>query len=169
MPTTSRNALNAVTFLPGVSTTRDSTVSGLPQSSLNITLDGVSNTTLATDSFFAGVQSRLDAVEAVTMQNEAYARIVSNPFMRTVDHPLSTFAADVDTASYTNVRRFLSNGQLPPPDAVRVEELVNYFRFNYPEPRDGRPVSITTEIGECPWAPGHKLALIGLRAKRDRR
>jgi Ca-activated chloride channel family protein len=99
-------------------------------------------------------------------QGEAYAPIRSNPFLRTADHPLSTFAADVDTASYTNVRRFLTKGQLPPADAVRIEELVNYFRFNYAEPRDGRPVSITTEIGECPWAPGHKLALIGLRAKR---
>jgi Ca-activated chloride channel family protein len=162
MPTTSRNALNAVTFLPGVSTARDSTVNGLPQNSLNITLDGVSNTTIASNQFYA----RQDAVEAVTVHGEAYAPIVSNPFLRTADHPLSTFAADVDTASYTNVRRFLAKGQLPPPDAVRIEELVNYFRFNYAEPRDGRPVSITTEIGECPWAPGHKLALIGLRAKR---
>ena len=136
------------------------------QSTLNITLDGVSNTTIASDQFFARQSGRQDAIEQVTVRGEAYAPIVSNPFLRTVDHPLSTFAADVDTASYTNVRRFLTKGQLPPPDAVRIEELVNYFKFNYTEPRDGRPVSITTEIGECPWAPGHKLALIGLRAKR---
>lgn len=96
---------------------------------------------------------------------EEYASIVPNPFVRTIDKPLSTFAADVDTASYTNVRRFLSKGQLPPADAVRIEELVNYFRFSYPEPKDGHPVSITTEVGECPWAPNHRLALIGLRAK----
>ena len=166
LPTTSRNALNAVTFLPGASAPRDSTVSGLPQNSLNITLDGVSNTTIASDQFFARQSGRQDSIEQVTLRGEAYAPIVTNPFLRTADHPLSTFAADVDTASYTNVRRFLAKGQLPPPDAVRIEELVNYFRFNYPEPRDGRPVSITTEIGECPWAPGHKLALIGLRAKR---
>ncbi len=169
LPTTSRNALNAVTFLPGVSTGRDSTVNGLPQNSLNITLDGVSNTTIASDGFFAAAQARQDAVEAVTVQGargETYARIVSNPFLRTADHPLSTFAADVDTASYTNVRRFLAKGQLPPPDAVRIEELVNYFKFSYPEPRGADPVSITTETGDCPWAPGHKLALIGLRAKR---
>ena len=172
MPTSSRNAMNATTFLPGVSPARDSTVNGLPQNMLNITIDGVSNSGLAnsSDGFFAGVQGRrMDAVEAVTLQGaqgEAYAPIRSNPFLRTADYPLSTFAADVDTASYTNVRRFLARGQLPPPDAVRIEELVNYFRFNYAEPRDGRPVSITTEIGECPWAPGHKLALIGLRAKR---
>ena len=95
--------------------TVSSTVSGLPQNSLNITLDGVSNTTIASDQFFARQSARQDAIEQVTVHGEAYARIVSNPFLRTVDHPLSTFAADVDTASYTNVRRFLSKGQLPPP------------------------------------------------------
>jgi Ca-activated chloride channel family protein len=152
--------------MPGVSSPRDSTVNGLPQNSLNITLDGVSNTTIASDGFFARQNARQDAIEQVTLRGEAYAPIVSNPFLRTLDHPLSTFAADVDTASYTNVRRFLAKGQLPPPDAVRIEELVNYFKFNYPEPRGADPVSITTEIGECPWAPDHKLALIGLRAKR---
>ena len=160
-----RSAQNSTTFLPGV---RDSTINGLPSNTINITLDGVRNSNLAnsTDGFFATAQSRQDAVEAVTVRGEAYVPILSNPFLRAADHPLSTFAADVDTASYSNVRRFLAKGQLPPPDAVRIEELVNYFRFNYAEPRDGRPVSITTEIGECPWTPGHKLALIGLRAKR---
>src|SRR4029079_18982074 len=97
-----------------------------------------------------------------------YAPIVSNPFRLTSEDPLSTFAADVDTASYANVRRFLSNGQLPPTDAVRVEELVNYFRFAYPEPAGRRPVSITGEVGDCPWAPAHKLALIGVRAECTR-
>src|SRR4030095_7398135 len=85
-------------------------------------------------------------------------------FQSAWDHPLSTFGADVDTASYTNVRRFLSSGQLPPKDAVRVEELINYFQFGYSTPRDGRPIALTTEIGDCPWAPGHKLVLIGARA-----
>ncbi|HXT71547.1 MAG TPA: von Willebrand factor type A domain-containing protein [Vicinamibacterales bacterium] len=97
--------------------------------------------------------------------DERYGQITPNQFQLTSEHPLSTFAADVDTASYTNVRRFLSKGQLPPIDAVRVEELINYFRFPYAEPTDGRPVSITTEVSDCPWARGHKLALIGLRAK----
>ena len=125
-----------------------------------ITIDGVNTTSAAAagDQFFARGTPRHDSIEQ-------YAPIVANPFHLTAEHPLSTFAADVDTASYTNVRRFLSRGALPPPDAVRVEELVNYFRFSYPEPKDGRPVSITTELGDCPWAEGHKLALIGLRAK----
>jgi Ca-activated chloride channel family protein len=95
---------------------------------------------------------------------ETYARIDPNRFHSTLDRPLSTFGADVDTASYTNVRRFLSNGQLPPKDAVRVEELINYFQFAYAAPRDGRPIALTTEIGDCPWAPTHKLVLIGARA-----
>jgi Ca-activated chloride channel family protein len=96
---------------------------------------------------------------------ERYARIAPNPFNDTKDEPLSTFGADVDTASYANVRRFLSSGQLPPADAVRVEEFINYFRFDYAQPRDSRPVAVTTEVGECPWAPGHKLVLIGTKAK----
>ena len=95
---------------------------------------------------------------------ESYASIDSNRFKSAREHPLSTFGADVDTASYANVRRFLSQGQLPPRDAVRVEEFINYFRFNYPAPRDGRPIALTTEIGDCPWAPAHKLVLIGARA-----
>jgi Ca-activated chloride channel family protein len=95
---------------------------------------------------------------------ETYASIDPNRFKSAREHPLSTFGADVDTASYANVRRFLSQGQLPPPDAVRVEEFINYFRFNYPAPRDGRPIALTTEIGDCPWAPSHKLVLIGARA-----
>jgi Ca-activated chloride channel family protein len=96
---------------------------------------------------------------------EAYARIEHNRFKLTSADPLSTFAADVDTASYTNVRRFLNDGALPPTDAVRVEEFINYFHYRYPEPEGDRPVSITTEVGDAPWAPGHKLVLVGLRAK----
>lgn len=96
---------------------------------------------------------------------ETYTAIDPNRFHSTAERPLSTFGADVDTASYTNVRRFLSNGQQPPREAVRLEEMVNYFRFAYAEPRDGRPIAITTEIGDCPWAPSHKLVLIGAHAK----
>jgi Ca-activated chloride channel family protein len=96
---------------------------------------------------------------------ERYARHEQNGFKQTTTEPLSTFAADVDTASFANVRRFLKNGQLPPQDAVRTEELLNYFRFPYPQPQGEQPVSITTEVGPCPWAPEHQLALVGLRAR----
>lgn len=95
----------------------------------------------------------------------SYAGITENRFRSVSDHPLSTFSVDVDTASYANVRRFLNNGQLPPVDAVRVEELINYFKYDYPAPRGDAPVSITTEVAACPWNPQHKLALVGLRAK----
>ena len=101
---------------------------------------------------------------------EAYDKIDENRFRRVADDPLSTFSIDVDTASYANVRRFLNEGTLPPADAVRVEELINYFRFRYNDSQEGAPFSVTTEVAACPWNPRHRLALIGLQARRlDRR
>jgi Ca-activated chloride channel homolog len=97
-------------------------------------------------------------------RGEGYARVPSNRFRRTSDEPLSTFGADVDTASYANARRFLRNGQLPPIEAVRVEEFINYFRFDYNTPRSNHPIGVTTEVGDAPWNPRHKLVLIGARA-----
>jgi Ca-activated chloride channel family protein len=97
---------------------------------------------------------------------EAYDRINDNQWNATARKPLSTFSIDVDTASYSNVRRFLNQGQPPPKDAVRIEELVNYFSYSYPEPRDGKPFAITTAIGDCPLNARHRLALIGLQARR---
>lgn len=94
-----------------------------------------------------------------------YAGVEPNTFRETALQPRSTFGADVDTASYTNVRRFLNEGRLPPVEAVRVEEFLNYFRFDYAAPDDGRPVAITSEVGACPWAPAHKLVLVGARAR----
>jgi Ca-activated chloride channel family protein len=96
---------------------------------------------------------------------ETYEFIVDNPFRRVSDAPLSTFSVDVDTASYANVRRFLNDGQLPPKPAVRVEELVNYFTYDYPRAKGGEPFSVTTDVATCPWNEGHKLARIGLRGK----
>ncbi len=100
-----------------------------------------------------------------TFDTEAYDRIRDNPFLAAAQNPLSTFSIDVDTASYANVRRFLTQGQLPPKDAVRIEELVNYFRYDYPEPNGDAPFSVTTELAPCPWRPEHRLALIGLRGR----
>ena len=97
---------------------------------------------------------------------ESYAAIDENKFRRPTDQPLSTFSIDVDTASYTNVRRFLNEGRLPPVDAVRVEELINYFRFDYADATQGAPFGVTTELMPAPWNPRHKLALIGLQARR---
>jgi Ca-activated chloride channel family protein len=88
-----------------------------------------------------------------------------NDFRRATDDPLSTFSIDVDTASYSIVRRMIREGQRPPVGAVRIEELVNYFTYGYPEPSDGRPFSVTTEVAAAPWAPAHRLVRIGLKAK----
>ena len=95
---------------------------------------------------------------------EAYDRIYDNPFLAARANPLSTFSIDVDTASYANVRRFLREEHLPPPDAVRIEELVNYFRYAYPAPEGTEPLAVTTEVGPCAWNRDHRLVRIGLRA-----
>lgn len=92
--------------------------------------------------------------------------IQENDFLQTVEHPLATFGADVDTASYTIVRRFIESGSAPPKAAVRLEELINYFTYRYPQPSGDVPFSITTEVAECPWAPDHQLLLVGLSGKK---
>lgn len=97
---------------------------------------------------------------------ERYAEITENPFLETSRAPLSTFSIDVDTASYANVRRFLNDGQLPPKDAVRIEELVNYFEYDYPQPIGDVPFSVNTEVATAPWNPKHKLVQIGLQGKK---
>ena len=97
---------------------------------------------------------------------EAYALIQENRFLAAESNPLSTFSIDVDAASYSNVRRFLSEGMLPPADAVRLEELVNYFPYTYPDRTGRHPFAVTTEVGPSPWAPDHRLVRIGLQAKR---
>ncbi len=100
------------------------------------------------------------------MENaEAYGHIVENPFRSVAVAPLSTFSADVSTASYSNVRRFLTQGKLPPRDAVFLAEMVNYFPYRYPEPAGDDPVSLTLDLAACPWQPDHKLARIGVKAR----
>jgi Ca-activated chloride channel family protein len=99
------------------------------------------------------------------LNTEAYDRLEENPFRRVAADPLSTFSIDVDTASYANARRFLTSGQLPPAGAVRIEELINYFRFDYSNPTGDTPFSVTTELTQCPWNPKHHLVLIGLQGR----
>jgi Ca-activated chloride channel family protein len=99
------------------------------------------------------------------MNTESYAYLDENQFTRVTAQPRSTFAVDVDTASYANVRRFLNDGQLPPKDAVRIEELVNYFKYEYRPPAGAHPVAIHTEVASAFWEPHHKLVRIGIRAK----
>ena len=97
--------------------------------------------------------------------DESYSTIHENGFSNAKSNPLSTFSADVDAASYSNVRRFINNGQLPPADAVRVEEMINYFSYNIPGPTDNSPVAIHTELSFAPWNPAHRLVRIALKAK----
>lgn len=97
---------------------------------------------------------------------EGYDKITENRFLKVKDNPLSTFSIDVDAASYSNIRRFLNQGQLPPAGAVRIEEMVNYFTYQYPQPVKNEPFSINTEISDAPWNKDHKLVLIGLQGKK---
>lgn len=96
---------------------------------------------------------------------EEYKEIDEKGFASPIIQPLSTFSIDVDTASYANVRRFLLDGQQVPPDAVRIEELINYFGYNYPKPDGETPFSVYTEMSACPWNSGNKLLLIGLQGE----
>ncbi|GAB1541635.1 VWA domain-containing protein [Scytonema sp. NUACC21] len=97
---------------------------------------------------------------------EGYKHNEENPFESVSVNPLSTFSIDVDAASYSNIRRFINQGQLPPPDAVRLEETINYFTYDYPQPDGNKPFSVTTEVSDAPWNPKHKLVQIGLQSKR---
>ncbi|MFW6287883.1 MAG: YfbK domain-containing protein [bacterium] len=96
---------------------------------------------------------------------EEYSRIYENRFFNVLNNPLSTFSIDVDTASYTNIRRFLNQEQLPPKDSVRIEEMINYFDYNYQQPYDDKPFSITTEVANCPWNSQNMLVLVGIQGK----
>ena len=96
---------------------------------------------------------------------EQYLALVENRFAAVSDMPLSTFSIDVDTASYANARRFLSQNQLPPVNAIRIEEFINYFSYDYPAPKEDEPFSVNLEVAECPWQPAHQLVRIGLKGK----
>lgn len=101
----------------------------------------------------------------VEPNNEDYDNFVENAFESPKTAPLSTFSIDVDNASYTNVRRFINNGQAVPKDAVRVEEMVNFFKYQYPQPKGEHPFSINTEYSECPWNTQNKMVRVGLQGK----
>lgn len=97
---------------------------------------------------------------------EDYDKIVDNPFLSPQKSPLSTFSIDVDAASYTNTRRYLTGGSLPPKGAVRIEEFINFFDYDYPQPTDTHPFSVTTEVASCPWNAENKLVHIGLQGRK---
>lgn len=114
----------------------------------------------------SGMAGQYDAVYGQDdFQAEEYNYIEENGFKSVMDEPLSTFSVDVDTASYGNIRRMLRAGELIPADAVRIEEMINYFHYDYPEPTGDAPFSVTTEYAPCPWNEDSRLLLIGLQAK----
>ncbi len=118
-------------------------------------------------SYASPVYPYQNLTDQVTPQfnTEGYSTIHENEFLKTTKNPLSTFSIDVDVASYANLRRFLNNGQKPPIDAVRIEEMINYFNYEYPQPKGEDPFSINTEIASCPWNEDHKLVHIGLQGE----
>jgi len=97
---------------------------------------------------------------------ENYAHVAENAFSNVSDQPLSTFSIDVDTASYSNARRFLNDGSLPPKDSIRIEEWLNYFNYDYPEPVAREPFSVTSEVSACPWNGSHRLVRLGLKSRQ---
>ena len=102
------------------------------------------------------------------MNTENYAHVAENPFLTVQSQPLSTFSVDVDTASYSNSRRFLADGTLPPKDAIRIEEWVNYFAYDYAQPTGSAPFAVNTEVTSCPWNSAHRLVRIGIKGQEMR-
>ncbi len=139
---------------------KSETVQSQPMSSR---ASNMANTSANTSSIAADYSPYGNESEA---KGERYANITENPFLESSRAPLSTFSIDVDTASYANVRRFLNDGQLPPKDAVRIEELVNYFEYDYPQPSGDVPFSVNTEVATTPWNAKHKIVQIGLQGKK---
>jgi len=115
---------------------------------------------------FKKIEKNKQPLKEIGTENESYSTIHENEFNLVKSSPLSTFSIDVDRASYSNVRRFINQGQKPPADAVRVEEMINYFSYNYPEPNGDNPIAVYSEIATCPWQPKHKLLHIGLQGKK---
>lgn len=123
----------------------------------------------------AGVYSSRDRRRAKNKQyippvyynpsKESYKKEIENDYKTVKANPLSTMSVDVDRASYSNVRRFINSGSMPPADAVRIEEIVNYFHYNYPQPTGSNPIAIVTNVTDCPWQPKHQLLHIGMQAK----
>jgi Ca-activated chloride channel family protein len=107
----------------------------------------------------------VDSLEVVEVPGPQYAAIEEHGFIETKKETVATFAIDVDRASYANVRRYLHDGLVPPRDAVRIEEMVNYFTYSYPQPEGDAPFSVTTEVAGCPWNAGNRLVRVGIQGR----
>jgi len=113
----------------------------------------------------SAAEMSLDEIKPEDFNTNEFDHITDNPFLRPRENPLSTFSIDVDTAGYSIVRTFLQGGDLPPKSSVRIEELINYFDYDYPPPDDGRPFAVRAETGAAPWNPNHLLARIAIKGK----
>jgi Ca-activated chloride channel family protein len=133
-------------------------VLGAPGTGTMYALKGKMNMKACGTSYFMSEPSH-------TFNTEEYSRIYESRFLEALDNPLSTFSIDVDTGSYANVRRFLNHSQLPPKDAVRIEEMINYFEYDYPQPKGKHPFSVNTQLAACPWNSSAQLLHIGIRGK----
>jgi Ca-activated chloride channel family protein len=123
---------------------------------------------LRTGSALAPVPTAAPLERDAELNTENYAHIADSPFLSVSSQPLSTFSIDVDTASYSNSRRFLAQGALPPKDAIRVEEWVNYFSYDYAKPTGSAPFAVSAEVTSCPWNARHKLVRIGIKGQEIR-
>ncbi len=145
-------------------------VSGVRRQSREL---GYATTTISGSTINQAFNGRVSSVSVTPIaagddedgNTEEYGNISENAFHKVTDDPLSTFSIDVDAASYSNVRRYLNENQLPPAGAVRTEEMINYFKYEYPQPAGKDPFSINTEMSDCPWNKDNKLVLIGLQGK----
>ncbi|KOY84866.1 hypothetical protein AD998_00730 [bacterium 336/3] len=111
------------------------------------------------------IQRNYYPTDPIEHNTEEYDAVRESRFLGVTQNPLSTFSIDVDRASYSNMRRFINGGQLPPKDVIRVEELINYFSYNYEDPKDDNPFAVYTEVSQCPWNKEHQLVQIGLQGK----
>jgi Ca-activated chloride channel family protein len=156
--------------LPGVSVNNDGYVSGMATTKVrvngkdyagvkNLPADIIEKSQVIDNYGDQAVRGRAE------FSNESYAKLIENKYQNPIDNPLSTFSVDVDNASYSNIRRFINGGQLPPKDAIRIEEMINYFKYQLPEPKAGEPVAIVTEMAAAPWNTNHRLLRIGLKAR----
>ena len=143
---------------------------GAPAKAVNEVASKSSSLGYALNKTFAQPLSRQEAFRDIRepageFNTATYDHIAENPFLDAKGNPLSTFSIDVDTASYSNVRRFINEGALPPKDAVRVEEMINYFTYDYAQPSDGRPFAVHLDVASCPWETSHRLVRVGLKGK----
>jgi Ca-activated chloride channel family protein len=161
-PTRSINSIAASTAGTTANGNTNVTFKGSRSSSTVYYVDGV-QVNSATPKLEEVDQQKV--ARSTDFNTEEYSATMENEWKQPLLDPLSTFSIDVDKASYSNVRRYLNSGQLPPKDAVRIEELINYFHYNYPQPEGDVPFSITNSMADCPWAAGHKLVEIGMQGR----